>query len=146
MSQPSKITYYPEATAKCLNCGSSYTLGMTKESLTLEICANCHPFYTGQETLVDTAGRIEKFQARANKGANKPTGAILKPKSRKRRIINPLENIEEVSGIPATTPPPKVRAVETKPKVATVAPLIQASETEASEDVISEPTSKPETK
>lgn len=98
MSQTSKITYYQQAKVKCLNCGSEYTLGMTKETLSLEICANCHPFYTGQETLVDTAGRIEKFQARASKVSIKDTNVLIsqKPKSRKRRIINPLENIETV--------------------------------------------------
>jgi large subunit ribosomal protein L31 len=62
-----KSVYYPEAQVKCLNCSSVYTLGMTIESLNLEICGNCHPFYTGQEMLLDTAGRIEKFQNRMEK-------------------------------------------------------------------------------
>jgi large subunit ribosomal protein L31 len=67
MAKSVKYTYHPNATAKCANCKSEYILGMTVESLTVEICGNCHPFYTGQETLVDTAGRIEKFQARLAK-------------------------------------------------------------------------------
>lgn len=79
--------YYSQATVKCLNCGSQYTLGLTTETLNLEICANCHPFYTGQETLVDTAGRIEKFQARMNKASSTTTSLVSKKtKSRKLRV------------------------------------------------------------
>ncbi|MBC7406266.1 MAG: 50S ribosomal protein L31 [Candidatus Parcubacteria bacterium] len=77
-----KITYYPQAKVKCLNCGSEYTVGMTLETLNLEICGTCHPFYTGQETLVDTAGRIEKFQNRVNK----TTGSVSTKKAKLRKI------------------------------------------------------------
>ncbi|NJK71771.1 MAG: 50S ribosomal protein L31 [Thermales bacterium] len=79
MAKSTEITYYTDATAKCQNCNSVYTLGMTVESLTLEICGNCHPFYTGKETLIDTAGRIEKFKARLNKGGAKKSKS-KKPK------------------------------------------------------------------
>jgi large subunit ribosomal protein L31 len=70
MAKSTELKYYPEATASCSNCGSVFTLGMTVEKITVEICGNCHPFYTGQETLIDTAGRIEKFQARASQVAD----------------------------------------------------------------------------
>jgi large subunit ribosomal protein L31 len=65
------VSYHSQAVARCLNCKSEYTLGLTMDSISLEMCANCHPFYTGQETMLDTAGRIEKFQARLNKVAVK---------------------------------------------------------------------------
>ena len=77
MSKSTKINYYEQATAKCLNCGSQYTLGLTTETLSLEICSNCHPFYTGQEILLDTAGRIEKFQARAVKAVDRSKSTRL---------------------------------------------------------------------
>ena len=64
MAKASKYKYYPSATVKDELDGSVYTLGMTSESLSVEISGNTHPFYTGQETLVDTAGRIDKFKAR----------------------------------------------------------------------------------
>ena len=57
-------TYFPEANITCA-CGASYTVGSTKEKLSVEICSACHPFYTGNEKLIDTAGRVEKFKARA---------------------------------------------------------------------------------
>jgi large subunit ribosomal protein L31 len=82
MAKSVKYTYHNNATATCANCKSIYTLGMTVDKLSIEICGNCHPFYTGQETLVDTAGRIEKFQARLAKvGEN--TSKQPKEKARK---------------------------------------------------------------
>lgn len=62
MAKSITVTYYKDATATCLNCKSVYTLGMTTESLQLEICAHCHPYYTGKESFIDTTGRIQKFQ------------------------------------------------------------------------------------
>jgi large subunit ribosomal protein L31 len=55
--------YFPEAVFTCA-CGAKYTMGSTKESNTTEMCSACHPFYTGNERTVDTAGRVEKFKAR----------------------------------------------------------------------------------
>ncbi len=55
--------YFPEATFTCA-CGAKYTIGSTKEVNTTEMCSACHPFYTGNERSVDTAGRVEKFKAR----------------------------------------------------------------------------------
>ncbi len=52
-----------ELIAKCV-CGSSFPTISTETSLDTDICANCHPFFTGQQRFVDTAGRIEKFQQR----------------------------------------------------------------------------------
>lgn len=53
-------------------CGSVYAIGSTKDAVSVEICSNCHPFYTGQEKVLDTAGRVEKFnKARAASAATK---------------------------------------------------------------------------
>ncbi|MEO8637987.1 MAG: 50S ribosomal protein L31 [Candidatus Taylorbacteria bacterium] len=60
--------YYSDATATCA-CGAVYTVGSTQEKISVEICSNCHPFYTGKENLLDTAGRVEKFKARQQKKA-----------------------------------------------------------------------------
>lgn len=48
-------------------CGATFSVGATKEKMAVEICSNCHPFYTGKEKLVDAAGRVEKFKSRAAK-------------------------------------------------------------------------------
>ncbi|KKW06248.1 MAG: 50S ribosomal protein L31 [candidate division CPR1 bacterium GW2011_GWC1_49_13] len=55
-------TYYPQAKVTCSSCGNTFTIGSTKPELTVEICSNCHPFFTGKEVILDTEGRVEKFQ------------------------------------------------------------------------------------
>ena len=58
--------YYEKATVKCV-CGNTFTIGSTKEFIETEICFRCHPFYTGKKKIIDTAGRVEKFQKRLQK-------------------------------------------------------------------------------
>jgi large subunit ribosomal protein L31 len=62
--------YYPNATFTCA-CGTVFTMGSTKEKVAVEICSKCHPFYTGAEKVLDTAGRVEKFKLRAAGAAPK---------------------------------------------------------------------------
>jgi large subunit ribosomal protein L31 len=52
---------YAEATITCA-CGSTFTTRSTRGSHAVEICAACHPFYTGRQKLLDTAGRVERFR------------------------------------------------------------------------------------
>lgn len=53
-------------------CGETWTTGSTKKELRVEICSKCHPFFTGRQKLVDSAGRIDRFTQRyAKKGAKK---------------------------------------------------------------------------
>jgi large subunit ribosomal protein L31 len=59
-----------EVNAHCA-CGNVFQTISTQSSIDVDICSNCHPFFTGQQKFVDTAGRIEKFQARYAAGAKK---------------------------------------------------------------------------
>ncbi|MEN6626568.1 MAG: 50S ribosomal protein L31 [Candidatus Sumerlaeia bacterium] len=54
---------YEYTTIRCA-CGAEYKVRSTKPGQRLEICASCHPFFTGRQKLVDTAGRVEKFKKR----------------------------------------------------------------------------------
>ena len=54
---------YVVATVHC-SCGNTFTTRSTRPELRVEICSNCHPFYTGKQKLVDTGGRVERFQRR----------------------------------------------------------------------------------
>jgi len=54
---------YGEATVTCA-CGETFTTGSVKKELHVEICSKCHPFFTGKQKLVDTGGRVERFQKR----------------------------------------------------------------------------------
>ena len=67
-----KTAIHPEYTATTIvcACGTVYNTRSTGESLRIGICAACHPFYTGQQKFVDTAGRIEKFARRYGKTAS----------------------------------------------------------------------------
>lgn len=70
MKQNIHPAYYPKATITCA-CGKIYHTGSTKKETEVEICAACHPFYTGKGKLIDTAGRVEKFRAKQKKAKQK---------------------------------------------------------------------------
>ncbi|MBN2500154.1 MAG: 50S ribosomal protein L31 [Anaerolineales bacterium] len=55
--------YYPEATVTCA-CGNSWTTGSTQAELRVDICSNCHPFYTGEQRIVDSEGQVDRFYKR----------------------------------------------------------------------------------
>jgi large subunit ribosomal protein L31 len=57
---------YKELTVTC-SCGASFQTRGTVESLTVELCSECHPFYTGKQKLVDTGGRVDRFKRRLEK-------------------------------------------------------------------------------
>ena len=57
---------YVEARVTC-SCGNAFVTRSTKSQLHVELCSQCHPFYTGKQKLVDTGGRVERFQRRAAK-------------------------------------------------------------------------------
>ena len=52
---------YIQANVRCA-CGTEFTTGSTKENIRVEICSKCHPFFTGKQKLIDTAGRVERFR------------------------------------------------------------------------------------
>lgn len=59
-------SWYSEAKITCA-CGASYVTGSTVPEINVEICANCHPFYTGTQKIIDTARRVERFTERSSK-------------------------------------------------------------------------------
>lgn len=56
---------YVEATVSCA-CGNSFTTMSTKPVLKVDVCSKCHPFFTGQQRILDSAGRVERFRRRFN--------------------------------------------------------------------------------
>jgi large subunit ribosomal protein L31 len=55
--------YHDKAKVTCL-CGNTFTTGSTKPEIRVEICGKCHPFYTGEQRIVDSLGRVERFKKR----------------------------------------------------------------------------------
>ncbi|ARM31468.1 50S ribosomal protein L31 [Prosthecochloris sp. HL-130-GSB] len=60
---------YTKVAVTCANCGNTFETRSTRSSIKVDICSNCHPFYTGKQVLVDTAGRVERFKKRFSKAA-----------------------------------------------------------------------------
>ena len=61
--------YYNDAKITCA-CGATYETGSIKQTIKIEICSACHPFFSGQAKLIDTAGRVDRFKARMEKAQN----------------------------------------------------------------------------
>ncbi len=55
---------YHQATVVCASCGNTFTVGSTRTELRVDVCSACHPFFTGKQTIIDTAGQVERFQKR----------------------------------------------------------------------------------
>lgn len=87
-------TWYPEAQVTCA-CGNSFTVGSTVPKIEVEVCSNCHPFYTGQMKYVDTAGRVDAFLAKKQKAAEKVLSKTEKRKlKREKKILRELQKPE----------------------------------------------------
>ena len=56
-------TYYPNAKVTCA-CGNTFEVGSTQETIEIEVCSACHPFYTGQDKMLDKMGQVQKFRRR----------------------------------------------------------------------------------
>lgn len=88
-------TYYKTAKISCA-CGNSFSTGSTKQEIHVEICSNCHPFYTGKQKLVDIAGRVEKFKKRIAKAET--TGkkhSSKKQKLQKKEAVRAEKKVEK---------------------------------------------------
>ncbi|MBN1583641.1 MAG: 50S ribosomal protein L31 [Anaerolineae bacterium] len=56
-------TYYPEATVRCA-CGNTWTTGSTMPEIQTDVCSACHPFFTGEQRIVDSEGQVDRFYRR----------------------------------------------------------------------------------
>ncbi len=63
MKQGIHPTYYPDAQVICA-CGNTWTTGSTKKMIRTDVCSACHPFFTGEQRIVDTAGQVDRFMRR----------------------------------------------------------------------------------
>ena len=77
--------YYPEARVICA-CGNSYTVGSTAPELKVDICSQCHPFYTGEQRIVDTAGQVDRFMKRLERTADTVETIKSQQESYKRQV------------------------------------------------------------
>ncbi len=91
--------WYPEAKVTCA-CGNTFTMGATFPELTVEICSNCHPFYTGQMKFTGAKGRVETFRTKQEQAKKKVLSKTQKQAIKKAKRIKKkyegLESLEEL--------------------------------------------------
>jgi large subunit ribosomal protein L31 len=79
-------TWYPEARVQCA-CGNVFTTGSTLKAVSIEICSACHPLFTGQQKLIDTAGRVDKFNQRAALAEKKQAEAAERRRIKEQQAV-----------------------------------------------------------
>ena len=86
--------YTPDAKIACA-CGTVYTIGSTSPEIQTELCAACHPFYTGKQKILDTARRVEKFQERLTQKTTVSSGKKVKTQKRHAQKVSKREEKEK---------------------------------------------------
>jgi len=97
--------YYPNCKVTCV-CGHTFTTGSTEPEIKVELCSNCHPFYTGKQKLVDTARRVEKFTAKVkakenvkDKKGKKVKRAARAAKRAEKEVVVKTKDIKKIAQV-----------------------------------------------
>lgn len=90
--------YFPNAQVVCA-CGNTFTIGSTQQSIHVELCSKCHPFYTGEQKFVDTANLIDKFKTRVKKAEEYKAHVVQKNEEKKARDNAPKTLAEMLAGL-----------------------------------------------
>lgn len=93
--------WHEDATVSCA-CGNTFTVGMSKPSIRVEICSKCHPFFTGEMKFIDTMGRVERFQKKAAEAKAKSAEYAEKKKKKAEKaeqLRNPKSLREMLMGV-----------------------------------------------
>ena len=101
-----KAEIHPEyvlASVRCA-CGNEFQTRSTKPELHVEVCSNCHPFYTGKQKLVDTGGRVERFQRRYAKQQAEQAAADKEREASRKPVLSSLPE-QPVEATPAEATP-----------------------------------------
>ncbi len=97
--------YYPNAKVTCV-CGNTFVTGSTEPELKVELCSLCHPFYTGKQKLVDSARRVEKFEAKVKakeaikgKRGRKVKRAARAAQRAKKEVVVKTKDIKKIAQV-----------------------------------------------
>lgn len=91
-------TYFPDAKVICA-CGNVMSLGSTKQTIHVELCSKCHPFYTGEQKFVDSASRIQKFQKKQDIAKQYINQIVKKKEEKKAKESGPKSLAEMLAAI-----------------------------------------------
>jgi large subunit ribosomal protein L31 len=75
-------TYYPAARVTC-SCGATWTTGSTLPEIRTDVCSTCHPFYTGEQRIIDTAGQVERFMKRLERRQSESARREIETRARR---------------------------------------------------------------
>ncbi len=126
-------TYYEDALVVCA-CGNTWRTGSTKKEIHTDVCFKCHPFYTGEQRIVDTAGQVERFMKRVSAREQLATPeAQAKPSKKERRAQarkarSGMPEPEELAGTSAEVTPIATPEGETQVAPETVSPEAAAEQ------------------
>jgi len=85
-------TYYPDAKVSCASCGTTWTTGSTRKELRVDICSNCHPFFTGEQArLLDTEGQVDRFYRKVKAAQSHVEEKKARENAKLERPISELE-------------------------------------------------------
>ncbi len=90
--------YFEDAQVTCRSCGTSFTTGSTMKSIIMEVCNNCHPFYTGEQRFIDSKGRVEEFTRRMENAKKYQEAMKQKKKDKKDGKNNQGKSLRELLG------------------------------------------------
>lgn len=94
--------WFSEAKVVCA-CGNTFTTGATVPEITVEVCYNCHPFYTGQMKFLDTAGRVDAFKAKQSQATGTKVSKTEKRRlKREKRIKEEMERPDSLADLRVT--------------------------------------------
>ncbi len=117
-------TFYADALFTCGSCGTTWRTGSTKKEVHVDICSNCHPFFTGTQRIVDTAGQVERFTKRLAARETAVEQGQVKGSKKQRRA---QERAKRSGMLEATQPEPVAEPVtETVAEAAGTEPVAQA--------------------
>ncbi len=120
-------SWYPDAIVTCA-CGNTWTTGSTKKEIHTDVCNKCHPFFTGEQRIVDTAGQVERFMKRISAkeqiAATQPAPEEKKAKKEKRREKGTTVSIQPVPEAPAELP---LAVAEENPAVEKLVAKVEAT-------------------
>ena len=96
-------TWHPNAQVIC-SCGATFTMGATKEVIRTDVCSTCHPFFTGEQRIVDTEGQVERFMRRLERreellGTAEKRRTKKERRRRKRAIAEIIDEPEEAEAV-----------------------------------------------
>ncbi len=93
---------YTETTITCQSCGTTWETRSTRPEIRVELCSNCHPFYTGEQRIVDTAGQVERFMRRLDRAEDEPRRKKAERRQqrldRRRRMRSQEEQLLVITG------------------------------------------------